>query len=60
MPARSRADQLVVARLGLLRGVAEVGEQGEEQVGVAVAQIADLQGLQQVVHLLWRSPPAWG
>ncbi len=49
MPARASDYQLVVAGLSGLGGVAEVGEQGKEQIRVAVAQIADLQGLQKML-----------
>ena len=45
------SDQLVVARLGRLGSVAEIREQGKEQIGVAIAQIADLQGLQKTRYV---------
>ena len=45
-------DQLFITRLGRLRGIAEIRDQGKEQVGVAVAQIAYLQGFQKTRHAL--------
>ncbi len=44
-------EQGVIAGQGLLRRVAEIRQQGKEQIGIAIAEITDLQGFEQIVDL---------
>ncbi len=45
-PGPRQTDQLVVSRLGALGSIAKIGEQGKEEIGIAVSEITDLEGLQ--------------
>ena len=45
-------EQRVIIRQRLLGRVTEIRQQGKEQIGIAIAEIADLQGFEQVIDLL--------
>ena len=45
-------EQGLVLRQRLLGGIAKIGQQGKKQVGIAVAEIADFQGFEQIVDIL--------
>ena len=46
------SQQGLVAGQRLLGGVAKIREQGKEQVGIAIAQVADMQRFEQIIELL--------
>ncbi len=50
--ARIREQGIIVGQI-LLGCVTEVRQQGKEQIGITIAEIADLQGLEKIINIVW-------
>jgi len=46
------SEQRLVFRQRLRRGIVKIGQQGKKQIGIAITEIADLQGFEQIVDVL--------
>ena len=46
------SEQRVIIRQRAFRRVTKIREQGKEQIGIAITQIANLQGFEKIINLL--------